>query len=192
MIYGALDALEAALGGGIELTPEFADSLATTGEQQFVVASNIVKQLYGDAKTVDEMKDAISEQYKGAYEYYGNQLEYGYNPDFDSRVVIGDNYEDQTEKYYGNNDVEGPDAFHGTHVAGIIGAERDNGLGMNGVADNVKIMSVRTVPNGDERDKDVANAIRYAVDNGASVVNMSFGKGYSWNEEVVEKAIKVR
>ena len=189
MIYGALDALEAALGGS-ELTPEFADSLATTGEQQFVVASNIVKQLYADAKTVDEMKNAIGDQYKGAYEYYGNQLEYGYNPDFDSRVVIGDNYEDQTEKYYGNNDVEGPDAFHGTHVAGIIGAERDNGLGMNGVADNVKIMSVRTVPNGDERDKDVANAIRYAVDNGASVVNMSFGKGYSWNEEVVEKAIK--
>ena len=80
--------------------------------------------------------------------------------------------------------------MHGTHVAGIIAAKRNNGIGMNGVADNVRIMSVRCVPDGDERDKDVANAIRYAVDNGASVINMSFGKGYSPDKQYVDDAMR--
>ena len=75
-------------------------------------------------------------------------------------------------------------------MAGIIGASRNNGIGIDGVADNVQIMSVRVVPDGDERDKDVANAIRYAVDNGASIINMSFGKGESPRKDVVDKAIK--
>ncbi|NNE26532.1 MAG: S8 family serine peptidase, partial [Saprospiraceae bacterium] len=75
-------------------------------------------------------------------------------------------------------------------VAGIIGAVRNNDIGIDGVANNVRIMSVRTVPDGDERDKDVANAIKYAVDNGAHIINMSFGKGFSWNESIVEEAIK--
>jgi len=104
--------------------------------------------------------------------------------------ALGDNYADQKERVYGNNDVEGPDAFHGTHVAGIIAAVRNNETGMNGVANNVQIMSVRAVPDGDERDKDVANAIRYAVDNGASIINMSFGKGYSWNKQIVDDAVR--
>jgi subtilisin family serine protease len=91
---------------------------------------------------------------------------------------------------YGNNDVEGPDALHGTHVGGIIGAVRDNDLGMDGVAPNVKLMSVRAVPDGDERDKDVANAIRYAVDNGASIINMSFGKGFGTHKQLVDDAVK--
>ena len=139
---------------------------------------------------VNEFKQLVLQDMKGEKDYYTGKALYAYNPDFNTRTIIGDNYADQTEKYYGNNDVEGPDARHGTHVAGIIGAERNNDIGMDGVADNVRIMSVRTVPNGDERDKDVANAIRYAVDNGASIINMSFGKGYSWNEKVVEDAIK--
>ncbi len=117
-------------------------------------------------------------------------MKYHYNPDFNSRAVVGDDISNAYEKHYGNNDVEGPDAFHGTHVAGIIGAVRNNGIGMNGVSDNVRIMSVRTVPDGDERDKDVANAIIYAVDNGASIINMSFGKGASPRKDVVDKAIK--
>ena len=75
-------------------------------------------------------------------------------------------------------------------MAGIIAAVRDNDLGIKGVANNVRIMSVRAVPDGDERDKDVANAIIYAVDNGASIINMSFGKGFSWDKEVVDKAVK--
>ena len=129
-------------------------------------------------------------QLEGALAYFKGQSEAMYNVDFDGRSVVGDNYEDSRETGYGNNDVEGPDALHGTHVAGIVAASRDNGVGMNGVADNVKIMSIRTVPDGDERDKDVANAIRYAVDNGASIINMSFGKGYKWDKEVVDDAVK--
>ncbi|MDB4835080.1 S8 family peptidase [Cyclobacteriaceae bacterium] len=130
------------------------------------------------------------EQITEAYEYYQEYLDYYINPDYNSRTIVGDDPEDFTQTSYGNNDVEGPDARHGTHVSGIIAAIRNNGKGINGVADNVKIMSVRTVPDGDERDKDVALAIRYAVDNGAQVINMSFGKGYSPNAKEVYEAIK--
>ena len=123
-------------------------------------------------------------------EYFTTALDYGYNQEFDPRSVIGDNINDPYEKSYGNNDVIGTFNMHGTHVAGLIGANRDNGLGVAGVADNVRIMVLRAVPNGDERDKDVANAITYAVDNGAQIINMSFGKRFSPNKEVVDKAIQ--
>jgi len=103
---------------------------------------------------------------------------------------VGDNYRNSADRNYGNNDVEGPDAMHGTHVSGIIAASRNNDIGINGVADNVRIMSIRAVPDGDERDKDVANAIRYAVDNGARIINMSFGKKYSFDKKVVDAAVK--
>jgi subtilisin family serine protease len=129
-------------------------------------------------------------QLKEVYDHYRVIVEYGYNINFDSREIVGDRYEDFNEKYYGNADVKGPDAMHGTHVAGIIAADRKNEIGIKGIADNVKIMSVRAVPNGDERDKDVANAIRYAVDNGARIINMSFGKSYSPQKEVVDRAVK--
>ncbi len=132
----------------------------------------------------------FEEQKAEALEYFNGQLNYGLNPDYNPRTIVGDNPNDVNERYYGNNDVEGPDAFHGTHVAGIIAAVRNNDIGIRGVADNVRIMSVRCVPDGDERDKDVANAIRYAVDNGASIINMSFGKGYSPNKKLVDDAIK--
>jgi subtilisin family serine protease len=116
---------------------------------------------------------------------------YSYNLDFNPRDIVGDNPDKLDELGYGNNDVkgQGTDNFHGTHVAGIIAASRGNGVGMDGVAGNVQIMALRAVPNGDERDKDVANAIRYAVDNGARVINMSFGKGYSPNRAYVSEAI---
>src|SRR5690606_22783470 len=124
-----------------------------------------------------------------ALNYYKSQLNH-YDVNFDSRKIVGDNYEDKTERYYGNNDVDGPDSFHGSHVAGIIAAENGNDIGVDGIARNVKSMAVRTVPDGDERDKDVANAIRYAVDNGAKILNMSFGKAYSPEKELVWDAIK--
>jgi len=123
-------------------------------------------------------------------DYFDSQLEYHYNVDYNGRKIVGDNPDDFNDKYYGNNDVEGPDAMHGTHCAGIIGANRGNGIGNDGVADNILIMSIRTVPDGDERDKDVANAIRYAVDNGAQVVNMSFGKSFSPYKDEVIAAIR--
>lgn len=106
--------------------------------------------------------------------------------------IVKDNYNDFNDRFYGNNNVmvSNSAALHGTHVSGIIGAERNNGLGVDGVADNVRIMTVRAVPDGDEHDKDIALAIRYAADNGAKVINMSFGKGFSPEKKWVDEAVK--
>lgn len=121
--------------------------------------------------------------------YFEEKLNYNLNYDYNPRAIINDNPKALEYGKYGNNEVKGPDSKHGTHVAGIIGAVRTNNLGVKGVADDVKIMTVRAVPNGDELDKDVANAIRYAVDNGAKVINMSFGKAYSPNKNWVDEAV---
>ncbi|WP_421918958.1 S8 family peptidase [Marinifilum sp.] len=112
------------------------------------------------------------------------------NPEFQPRKIIGDDVSDITDAHYGNNNVATETAEHGTFVAGIIAARRDNQLGIDGIAQNVEIMALRVVPHGDERDKDVALAIRYAVDNGADIVNMSFGKNYSPQKEMIDDAIK--
>lgn len=164
-----------------------------------------VKAIESDDETIQEAKQSmililsqlgdadfsvVLEQLNGAVEHFEVQAKYGYNTEFDSREIVGDNWEDPYEIGYGNNNVEGPDASHGTHVSGIIAAVRDNELGMRGIAENVVIMPIRAVPNGDERDKDVANAIRYAVDNGANVINMSFGKSYVYRKNVVDEAIR--
>lgn len=155
------------------------------GEREAAVKSALVDIL----KEMD-FKSFYEGQILEAVKYYGNQINYNYNVDYDPRSIVGDDPNNSKEKFYGNNDVKGPDALHGSHVAGIIGADRNNTLGIQGVADNVLIMGVRNTPNGDERDKDVANAIRYATDNGAKVINMSFGKSYSWDKQVVDDAIK--
>lgn len=122
-------------------------------------------------------------------EYSENEKDAYYNTSFDPRKdIIGDDLNDINDRGYGNPDVIGPDAFHGTFCAGLIGASIDNNLGIDGIANNVLIMPIRTVPNGDEYDKDVALAIRYAVDNGANIINMSFGKSYSPNKTMVDEA----
>ncbi len=143
------------------------------------------KQLANALKENNISEEDVSE----AVEQYQTLNDYGLNPDFDPRYIVGDDYEDLTNRFYGNNDVKGASYDHGTHVAGIVGAVRNNELGMNGIA-NVKLMILRAVPQGDERDKDVANAIRYAAENGAKVMNMSFGKGYSPDKEYVDAAVK--
>ncbi len=127
---------------------------------------------------------------KETIKYILDQVKFNLNVNYDDRSLIGDDVDDFNDKNYGNGDVEGPDALHGTHVSGIICALRGNGKGGDGVADNVKIMSLRAVPNGDEQDKDIALAIRYAVDNGAQVINMSFGKSYSPHQEEVFQAFE--
>jgi len=104
--------------------------------------------------------------------------------------IVKDDYNNINDRFYGNNDVMGPSPMHGTHVSGIIGAQRENGIGADGVADNVKIMMIRAVPDGDEYDKDIALAIKYAVDNGAKVINMSFGKGLSPEKKWVDSAVR--
>ncbi|NLR92723.1 S8 family peptidase [Flammeovirga agarivorans] len=148
--------------------------------------------LLGMAQMVEGMtaQGATEERIAEGVKYFQDQIEYNYNPELNTREIVGDDITDLKQKNYGNNKVMGPDATHGTHVAGIIGADRTNDLGIKGVADNVEIMVVRTVPNGDERDKDVANSIIYAVDNGADIINMSFGKPFSPNKDIVDAAIK--
>lgn len=183
-ILKSVEAVEKAIGKE-NITMEDLDKFQTD-DANLNKGVQVLKSLLADGGSIKEAK----EQIQGGVDYFSGQALYNYNPDMDGRSVVGDNYADSYEKNYGNNDVKGPDASHGTHVAGIIAASRNNELGMEGIADNVKIMAIRCVPDGDERDKDVANAIIYAVDNGASVINMSFGKGYSWDKKAVDKAVK--
>lgn len=122
--------------------------------------------------------------------YIATTYNYNLNVHFNAREVIGDDPSDINDVSYGNPNVVGDVADHGTHVAGIIGAKRNNELGLNGVAENVELMILRAVPYGDESDKDIALAIRYAVDNGAQIINMSFGKKHSPYKEMVQEAIQ--
>ena len=192
-ILASLDALQAKLDSdSLAYNLENVNSIESS-EQFIVIGKKVVQDFVEPNNDLDfiEIKEIINSDIDSDTKSQREKLEYAYNPDFDPRsTIVKDNYDDSEESIYGNNDVKGPDAFHGTHVAGIVGAVKDNDIGMNGVASNVKIMSVRTVPNGDERDKDVANAIRYAVDNGASIINMSFGKGYAWDKDIVDDAVK--
>jgi len=192
MIMGALDELSKALDDK-PLTKENVDALDATDNESLSVAQNIMGRVFADGEevgSIEDIREEVGEQIKDGGKYYQSQIDHAYNLEFNPRTIIGDDYSDSYQKGYGNNDYEGPDAFHGTHVSGIIAAVRNNDKGMNGIANNVRIMTVRAVPNGDERDKDVANAIIYAVDNGASIINMSFGKGYSWDKRAVDKAVK--
>jgi len=192
MIISSITALDKALDGK-DLSKENLDAIEAGGDANLMIGKNMVLEAISmgeELRSIQELKDAIFSQFNDSKIRFQEQLEYAYNPDFNPRTIVGDNYENLSEKNYGNNDVEGPDAIHGTHVAGIVAAARNNSTGMDGIAENTKIMSIRTVPNGDERDKDVANAIIYAVDNGASIINMSFGKGFSPDKEVVDNALK--
>ncbi len=187
MYTGILESVNKVLEqiGKEEPTADDLNSFEST-DPALIQASKILASMVDDGATIEEVR----EQIQGGIDYFGSQAKYHYNVDLNVRTIVGDNYADSYERHYGNNDVKGPDASHGTHVAGIIGAARGNGIGMDGIADNVQIMAIRCVPDGDERDKDVANAIIYAVDNGASIINMSFGKGYAWDKEVVDKAVR--
>ncbi|WP_108425093.1 S8 family peptidase [Flagellimonas amoyensis] len=141
---------------------------------------------YGESipKVIDELTEGI--------EYFTDQVNYNLNKDFNGRTPVGDDPYDITDVPHGNGNPKNmvKTESHGTHVAGIIAASRNNGKGANGVANNVEIMSIRAVPNGDEYDKDIALGIRYAVDNGASIINCSFGKSFSPESQWVYDAIK--
>ena len=132
----------------------------------------------------DEMFNSAKERNKAQFTKH---LNLNFNP----RLTIGDDPNNINDKHYGNPDVKGPTGSHGTRVAGIIAGVRNNDIGIDGIATDVKIMVIRVVPNGDERDKDVALAIRYAVENGADIINMSFGKNLSPQRNFVEEAIRL-
>ncbi|WP_424492785.1 S8 family peptidase [Salinimicrobium sp. GXAS 041] len=169
---------------------ELASMEATTEEMQQY--KGFLSQVLGSVgesipKAIDQLNEAL--------DYFSGRLSSHFNLELNGRAIVGDDPNDITDTNYGNNNVIGPtpdkeDIKHGTHVAGIIAAERNNGIGINGVANNVEIMAIRAVPDGDEYDKDIALAIRYAVDNGASVINTSFGKSFSPHPEWVREAIQ--
>ena len=148
----------------------------------------VLKQMFTFADTIPEVLEELSD----GINYFSDQVNYNLNVSFDGRKPVGDDPYDLGDLGYGNGNPDSrfDDENHGTHVAGIIAAERNNGKGVNGVANNVELMSIRAVPNGDEYDKDVALAIRYAVDNGASIINCSFGKSFSPKAEWVYEAIR--
>ena len=156
------------------------------------ILNSLVQDAENVGKTPKEVEELLKKEVEGALKHYESQATKHYNLDFDPRKeIVGDNYDNYNEKHYGNNHYEGPDASHGTHVSGIIAGLPHGNEVQYGVAHKVaKIMTVRAVPDGDERDKDVANAIRYAVDNGAKILNMSFGKAVSPGKKHVWEAMK--
>ena len=156
------------------------------------ILNSLVQDAGNVGKTPKEVEELLRKEIEGALKHYESQATKHYNLDFDPRAeIVGDNYDNYNEKHYGNNHYEGPDASHGTHVSGIIAGLPHGNEVQYGVAHKVaKIMTVRAVPDGDERDKDVANAIRYAVDNGAKILNMSFGKAVSPGKKHVWEAMK--
>lgn len=158
-----------------------------TEDQTLGQAQQVAQFIYSnDIESLSEAIDEIEDSLKSINERLNVHL----NKNLKGRKT-GDDPDDFNQKYYGNGNVKPvkKDERHGTHVAGVIAAERNNGKGTKGVANNVEIMSIRAVPNGDEYDKDVAFAIRYAVDNGASIINGSFGKSFSPHSDKVREAI---
>ncbi|MFT4154507.1 S8 family peptidase [Parafilimonas sp.] len=163
-----------------------ADSAATGG------STKLVLDFYAQRRIPETVP--LEELAAEANEYVQQQQQllasFATDPDAQRQDIVKDNPNDINDKNYGNNNIDAGTPTHGTHVAGIIAATRNNNIGMNGIADNVLIMPVRAVPDGDERDKDIALAIRYAVDNGAKIINMSFGKPWSPGKQWVDDAVK--
>ena len=142
--------------------------------------------------TYSESVDLDLKRLEGLVRQFSDHINYHYNINFNGREIVGDDVYNLDDNIYGDSKVihSKESESHGTHVSGIIGANRNNNLGMKGVNNNIELMAIRAVPNGDEYDKDISLAIRYAVDNGAKVINMSFGKSFSTNPEWVYDAIK--
>ena len=173
--------------GKVELTVENLKSARPESVLLAMKIADVVNMLtngLSEVEVLDYKKQIIKEK-------TANEASKAYDLDFNARASLGDSLYNIADAFYGNNNVIGAKDFesHGTHVAGIVAASRDNGKGVNGVANHVKIMAIRVVPDGDEHDKDVALGIRYAVDNGAKVINTSFGKAYSPNKKWVYDAI---
>lgn len=184
-----------ALLKGQKFTQEVVSAIKPTTQDE-AMGLQVLMQMSQDptvaGKTPAEVQAFLEKEMKSAVDYYAPQATKSYNLDYDPRAsIVGDDYDNINEKYYGNNHYADPEGEHGTHVSGIIaglpnGKEVQYGVGYR----TAKIMAVRAVPDGDERDKDVANAIRYAVDNGAKILNMSFGKPISPGKNEVWAAFK--
>jgi len=157
-------------------------------DPEVVQSKAIMKQMLAYGLSVADLKKEIEKELESYI-----RVQNGENLKTNYRKVVGDNPDDIKDTKYGDNNVMGPDKeeiLHGTHVAGIVAQVRNNKIGGDGIANNVQILTVRAVPDGDEYDKDIALGIRYAVDNGAKVINGSFGKAFSPHKQWVYDAIK--
>lgn len=191
-ITSALISLEKHMQGKA-FTQEAIREIEPNGDEELSMGKSVALQAFaqgGEIKNSADLRNSVLNQFADVLSYYRTKTDIAYNHEYDTRHIVGDNYMDINERIYGNANAKGPDSFHGTHVGGIVAGNRTNNIGIKGIAKDALLMSVRCVPDGDERDKDVANAIRYAVDNGASIINMSFGKGYSWDKSAVDAAVK--
>lgn len=154
-------------------------------------AKSTMLALFRGFEMMDATNDFIIKEFSSYFKGQEKKAEASQIAPKDYRgEIVKDNYYDFNDRYYGNPDVMASTPFHGTHVSGIIAAARNNGIGVDGVASDVRIMSIRAVPDGDEHDKDIALAIRYAVDNGAKIINMSFGKSFSPQKKWVDDAVR--
>ena len=162
------------------------EKLTTVANDTIAQSKGIWMQIF-EQQGGDENNGKIIKELSDYMAKLNNDL----NPDLTTRkTIVGDDPDVQDGKPYGSGLIKFPDASHGTGVAGLMAAARGNGYGIDGVADNARIIAIKAVPNGDEYDKDIANAIRYAVDNGAKVINMSFGKKLSPHKDWVDAAFK--
>jgi cell wall-associated protease len=186
---GSDSVLKAAMGKALYTGNELSGFKPQTPEAS--KARGVMMGLFQQTQQMDMTNKTLIDEVTGFYEGEKAKVEAAQKEPRNYRgEVVNDRYDDIEDRRYGNTDLMASDPSHGTHVAGIIAALRDNGIGAKGVADNVEIMVIRAVPDGDEHDKDVANAIRYAVDNGAWVVNMSFGKSFSPRKAWVDDAVR--
>lgn len=177
--------------GKKDYTLDDVNAVGTEEDEALVQAKGIAQRVFPQYESFKNLIGLLQGEVDGLTALLnGDKLKTNYRMD----ILNDDPYVWDTP-VYGNNEYSGPDpekadAFHGTHVAGIIAAERDNGLGANGVANHVEIMVLRAVSQADEYDKDIAKAIRYAADNGAKIINGSFGKYHSTHAQWVWDAIK--
>ena len=193
--FAALDNLKPQLAGKpFEISS--INALKPSSDSTELAVKTVLGEVFTEQfRSFDIMFGLLKRAFPRLQEALLSETAKSFNLDNQGRKAVGDNPADPNEKFYGSPklNLAGSEelAMHGTHVAGIVGAKRGNNLGADGIADNVRIMTIAVVPsNGDERDKDVANGIRYAVDNGAKVLNMSFGKRYSPFKPQVDAAIR--
>jgi cell wall-associated protease len=181
--------LKAALGKEVFTGNELGDYVTKTDAEKKAKAA-----MYGLMKGNDQLEATNKDFMDGFGEYIAGEEKKETAkttaPVDNRKEIVKDDETNINDRDYGNRDIMANTPFHGTHCSGIIAGIRGNGKGIDGVADNVRIMMVRAVPDGDEHDKDIANAIRYAVNNGAQIISMSFGKDFSPQKEWVDDAVK--
>ncbi|WP_053002641.1 S8 family serine peptidase [Kordia jejudonensis] len=151
-------------------------------------------------KSIEELKIlrtliAKEDWAKSRRDYEKLKLSFLLNLDSDGRDIIGDKSDNINDTFYGNNkiyiDSSGNRHSHAIKTIGVIFAKKNSEIGVTGIIRNeAKAMILPVAPYGDTHDKDIALAIRYAVDNGADIINMSLGKEFSLYEDWVIDAIK--